>query len=122
MGEVCKLPVSHGYCRAYNPSYFFNTATMKYEEFIYGGCGGNQNRFPSWIACNSACESHVSGKRESSNDVCNFPPVTGRCRAYMPSFYYNYNTGMCESFIYGGCGGNANRFRSLRKCQRKCLR
>ncbi|KAL8588779.1 hypothetical protein ACOMHN_035275 [Nucella lapillus] len=126
MGQMCHLPRSTGPCKAYFPSYFFNTATRKCERFVYGGCQGNDNRFSSLGACTAACESHVSGKRESrllsSNSDCNLPPVTGRCRASIPSFYYNYNTGKCDSFTFGGCGGNANRFRRLRQCQRKCQR
>ncbi|KAJ6656055.1 hypothetical protein lerEdw1_004461 [Lerista edwardsae] len=31
------------------------------------------------------------------------------CMAYMPSWYYDVETGQCELFIYGGCGGTANR-------------
>ena len=33
------------------------------------------------------------------------------CYAMIPSWYYNSKTGSCEKFFYGGCNGNANRFR-----------
>jgi len=34
--------------------------------------------------------------------------------AYIPS-----NKG-CDSFVYGGCGGNANRFNSKQACESAC--
>ena len=51
---------------------------------------------------------------------CKFPPVSGMCLAYMPSFFYNATSGMCESFVYGGCGGNDNRFTSVDECMKTC--
>ncbi|XP_067006741.2 PI-actitoxin-Aeq3b [Anabrus simplex] len=55
-------------------------------------------------------------------NVCNLPPVTGNCMGYFPSFYFARNIGECQRFIYGGCGGNANRFLSRRECEERCLR
>ena len=46
---------------------------------------------------------------------------TGMCRAYFPRYFYNAATNRCESFIYGGCGGNANNFASKAQCESKCL-
>jgi hypothetical protein len=38
----------------------------------------------------------------------------------MPSWFHNAVTKRCEEFIYGGCGGNANRFESRAACERAC--
>uniref|UniRef100_G3MS35 BPTI/Kunitz inhibitor domain-containing protein n=1 Tax=Amblyomma maculatum TaxID=34609 RepID=G3MS35_AMBMU len=51
---------------------------------------------------------------------CFLPPVQGTCRGYFPSFYFDSRSGSCRQFIYGGCGGNANRFSSVRECRRVC--
>ena len=53
-------------------------------------------------------------------NICKLPKVTGPCRARIPRWYFNYKTKRCERFIYGGCRGNKNNFRSLSSCQKKC--
>ncbi|CAF1181055.1 unnamed protein product [Rotaria sp. Silwood1] len=51
---------------------------------------------------------------------CELAPETGPCRGMFPSFYYNPSTKQCESFIYGGCQGNANRFETKKDCHAQC--
>merc|ERR1712098_300604 len=46
-------------------------------------------------------------------------PVTFPLRvepAFFPSWGFNSMTGACESFIFGGCGGNANIFETEEEC------
>ena len=38
----------------------------------------------------------------------------------MPSWFYNGQAGKCETFIYGGCGGNSNRFQTELACRQNC--
>ena len=45
VNPVCKLPMEAGPCYALKPRYFFNFDTRRCEEFIYGGCRGNENNF-----------------------------------------------------------------------------
>uniref|UniRef100_A0A182C5R7 Kunitz-type inhibitors n=1 Tax=Phalotris mertensi TaxID=1260334 RepID=A0A182C5R7_9SAUR len=61
----------------------------------------------------------VSGKDQP--EFCNLPPDTGTCRKALLRFYYNPASNKCEKFIYGGCEGNANRFKIERKCKRICV-
>jgi hypothetical protein len=61
------------------------------------------------------------GSYPSSNGNCNLPKATGQCLAYIASYFYNTQSGQCESFIYGGCQGNANRFSSRFECEQRCL-
>ena len=55
-------------------------------------------------------------------DFCLLPSVTGPCRASMPRYFYNKRTGKCEKFIFGGCRGNKNNFRTLKECENQCRR
>lgn len=54
------------------------------------------------------------------SDVCLQMKQTGPCEAYAPSFFFNSSSGMCERFIYGGCGGNGNRFPTGPECLNSC--
>lgn len=45
---------------------------------------------------------------------------SGPCRASKEYFYYNATTKQCESFIYGGCDGTANRFVTVEHCTEYC--
>ena len=49
------------------------------------------------------------------------PYKTGPCRALLGRFYYNTRLGRCTSFIYGGCRGNENNFRSAQHCEETCM-
>ena len=42
-------------------------------------------------------------------NVCELPIVTGPCDADFPS--WGSKDGRCIKFSYGGCEGNANRFK-----------
>lgn len=52
--------------------------------------------------------------------VCELPIEPGDCRAAIPRFGFDADTGRCESFVYGGCGGNANNFETREACQQRC--
>ncbi|XP_046375933.1 BPTI/Kunitz domain-containing protein-like [Haliotis rufescens] len=53
-------------------------------------------------------------------NVCHLPKVVGPCYAAMPRYYFDYKTGACKKFIYGGCHGNANNFYTLHECRAAC--
>jgi len=54
------------------------------------------------------------------DNFCELGPETGLCEAYIPSYFYNMTSKKCEKFIYGGCGGNSNKFSTLAECQATC--
>jgi len=58
--DVCKLPPSPGPCRAAIPRYFHNSTSGQCEQFIYGGCRGNDNNFETEESCNAQCISELS--------------------------------------------------------------
>ncbi len=56
----------------------------------------------------------------TTNSICTLPKQTGVCRAYVTRYYYDTETRTCTTFIYGGCRGNFNRFKTLKQCQSRC--
>lgn len=54
-GEACELPFEAGDCDAAIPVYAHDPQTGRCEPEIYGGCGGNANRFASYIECVQSC-------------------------------------------------------------------
>jgi len=75
---ACDLPPEKGLCRAYKPRYFFNVTSKQCEEFIYGGCKGNENRFATVKECEKKCKAEIP----SSDDPCLLLkcPFHGVCR------------------------------------------
>lgn len=53
--------------------------------------------------------------------ACELPSDSGPCDAAISMFTYNAASATCEPFIYGGCGGNGNRFETLQQCMLACM-
>ncbi|XP_045580363.1 kunitz-type protease inhibitor 2 isoform X2 [Salmo salar] len=53
-------------------------------------------------------------------DACMVPSDSGPCRAAFNMFYFDHSTSSCQSFIYGGCQGNSNRYVTLDECMARC--
>ena len=56
----------------------------------------------------------------SAAPICSLKPESGPCEAAIRKFFYNSTTDRCELFIYGGCGGNDNRFDTRSECISAC--
>lgn len=55
VAQICSLPVETGRCRASMRRFFFNSTSRQCEEFRFGGCEGNANRFDTEKDCNDFC-------------------------------------------------------------------
>ncbi|XP_054162133.1 boophilin-H2-like [Oppia nitens] len=55
-----------------------------------------------------------------ANGDCSSPFKTGQCKASKVRYYCNASTGRCETFIYGGCGGNDNNYKTEDDCYTNC--
>ncbi len=67
----------------------------------------------------SVCDGEASICLAGGN-ICELPLETGPCRALFMAFGFNTDSGECEQFVYGGCGGNANRFETKAACEQAC--
>lgn len=127
--SICSLPKVTGLCKAAFPRFYYNTSSKSCEEFVYGGCQGNENNFATHDECTRACGTDVqantlprSTRAAVTEEDCRLPPDSGLCYGYFPSFYYNSAKGTCGQFVYGGCQGNKNRFSSEEDCLNACKR
>ncbi|KAL3196089.1 hypothetical protein MRX96_015633 [Rhipicephalus microplus] len=59
-------------------------------------------------------------KAQRRQSFCTLLPSSGNCYSHYVLYFYDTMFRRCRRFVYGGCGGNANRFRTLRICRRIC--
>jgi hypothetical protein len=52
--------------------------------------------------------------------TCGLPLVSGPCNAFFHAYGFDPMRGHCVRFVYGGCGGNENRFDTLAECEQTC--
>uniref|UniRef100_A0A8C9SD76 BPTI/Kunitz inhibitor domain-containing protein n=1 Tax=Scleropages formosus TaxID=113540 RepID=A0A8C9SD76_SCLFO len=55
-----------------------------------------------------------------TSDPCRAPMSEGSCTEYALLWYHHAESGQCRPFVYGGCGGNRNRFVTKLDCERCC--
>ncbi|XP_076155250.1 carboxypeptidase inhibitor SmCI-like [Alosa pseudoharengus] len=110
--DQCLALMDRGPCRALIPRWYHNAVTNKCEQFMYGGCHGNRNNYRSKKECTDTCK--------CASDQCLALMDRGPCRALIPRWYHNAVTNKCEQFMYGGCHGNRNNYRSKKECTDTC--
>ncbi|KAJ8036116.1 WAP, Kazal, immunoglobulin, Kunitz and NTR domain-containing protein 2 [Holothuria leucospilota] len=107
----CNQNIDQGFCNANISRWGFNDFTGRCQEFTFGGCGGNTNSFTSERDCVETC-----------GDVCLLPILRGPCDAQLPRWGYNFLTGQCQQFFFGGCHGNRNNYLTQEVCELACVR
>ncbi|CAJ0608137.1 unnamed protein product, partial [Cylicocyclus nassatus] len=125
----CLEPIEPGPCKGFEIRYGYDKAAEKCTRFAYGGCGGNSNNFDSRERCEKMCvESKNILQNPSvaydplvSNARCLLPIRSGSCTRYQGRYGFDVRKEECTFFMYGGCGGNANRFLSREECEQACL-
>lgn len=94
---------------------------------VASACGGNANEVVGGTAgatsaagSSSLAGASTAGAPGAAGEACTAVRDSGSCEAYIPSFWHDPSTGLCEPFVYGGCGGNANRYPSREACLQAC--
>ncbi|XP_069504570.1 tissue factor pathway inhibitor 2 [Ambystoma mexicanum] len=113
--KICRMEADEGPCRGYFKRYFYNLHSLKCEEFVYGGCYGNDNKFDDEASCMQYC-----APKRNAPSFCYSPKDEGSCSASVTRYYYSPENKACEEFAYTGCGGNSNNFASLKDCNSVC--
>ena len=124
--KVCLLAPVEGPCRHYSTRFFYDPEEGKCLTFTYGGCFGNKNNFHSSRACDRSChgaenKTQLSLSERNTTAVCYLSDVSGPCRGSIRRFHYDPDAKTCLPFLYGGCGGNENRFVREEDCVKRCM-
>lgn len=67
-----------------------------------------------------AATNEISLKRRGNFPECSLPPDAGDCTGEFIRIFFDDRKMSCEVFYYSGCGGNANRFTSIKACYDIC--
>uniref|UniRef100_A0A131YN68 Pancreatic trypsin inhibitor n=1 Tax=Rhipicephalus appendiculatus TaxID=34631 RepID=A0A131YN68_RHIAP len=111
----CEKRPDPGLCRAYQPTWYHDRKHKACKMFIYGGCGGNANQFPSEHKCQQACL-----PKERQQPICSPKPTQGRCNISQHSWYFESSMATCTRYSSGLCPSGANKFQSCQKCLKTC--
>ncbi|GBP58336.1 Papilin [Eumeta japonica] len=125
--DVCRYDLDAGPCTQQVPKFYWDAALRSCAPFTYGGCHGGPNRFSSLLECREVCEPPDSFGLYA-NGLCPCPPKDpcalstdpGSCSGYFIKWYFDATRQSCNRFVYGGCGGNDNRFDTLEECEGRC--
>merc|ERR1712001_19518 len=71
-------------------------------------------------------EEEQSGRSITTKDPagCLKPLTRSRCRGSLTQWFYDNNTGLCQTFAFGGCDSDShsNRFATEEECRQLCSR
>jgi len=116
--DICKLPVSQGPCGTVRHiRWYYNKEAKDCMKFRYGGCFGNSNNFKSREDCRRRCKKEDFDEKK---EACSMVPHHGPCNDGLKRWFFNPKLGKCQTFMYGGCGANANNFLTRKQCNHFC--
>ncbi|XP_061666584.1 WAP, Kazal, immunoglobulin, Kunitz and NTR domain-containing protein 2 [Syngnathoides biaculeatus] len=115
--ECAKPPDNPKVCRSdlEKVSWFYESQSNNCISFTHCYSIGQQatKLFATYDKCMQCCGPELSAP-------CDLPSLQGPCKAYEPRWAYSSSLRQCQSFIYGGCGGNDNNFESKEACEEMC--
>ncbi|KAL0841125.1 hypothetical protein ABMA28_014882 [Loxostege sticticalis] len=120
----CQLQPQMGNCSESITRYYYDAQIDQCMTFTFTGCNENKNNFNSLVICERFCKgvAYTNIKKIGTGypPFCYMQPNSGLCLAMFHMYYYNLNEGTCKPFVYGGCGGNMNRFKTMQECMTEC--
>lgn len=84
----CSQPLAKGMCRASFKRFFYNASADQCQEFIFGGCLGNDNNFVSMEECRSECQNTGKSSLLCSSFCCAFNLFFVICDIYIYTYVY----------------------------------
>ncbi|KAG9263263.1 protein AMBP [Astyanax mexicanus] len=109
--ESCTAEPDSGPCFGMIQRYYYNSSLMACQQFVFGGCMGNQNNFVTEKECLQTCRTEAA---------CRLPMDAGPCNTPQELWAFDSSIGKCVSFKYGGCKGNGNKFYTQKECEEYC--
>lgn len=121
--DPCSQPLVAGPCKSLIPAFYFKSETQKCEQFNYGGCGGNDNRFSTREECQQKCETGTlggsSGRRLSNRCNLSRPQASDAIRQVGPQIRWLFEGGQCLKItIYSFAPDDY--FQSQLECESTC--
>ena len=77
-----------GECYGSQQRWAFDAETKSCRQFIYGGCGGNRNRFESEEECKKSCSVMLMAEKNPGRKMWLLPVVTYRTCCYLSYLSY----------------------------------
>lgn len=111
--EECLKSPDTDDCGEESMSWYYESKRNNCFTFTYSQCNKNRNHFDTYEACMLSCGGELAAP-------CSLPSLQGPCKAYEPRWAYSSSLKKCQSFVYGGCGGNENNFESREACEEMC--
>ncbi|GIX76837.1 papilin, partial [Caerostris extrusa] len=122
--DPCSQQKDAGPCLGYFLMWYRDPEENTCKTFVYGGCLGNDNRFGSLQECEAKSKpvqpSTAPATFITNEEICRQSADEGHCSYSQSRFYYDPFKSMCLPFVYKGCGGNKNRFKTADLCMRFC--
>ena len=94
-----------------------STCTLSNGEIVESGWSGYDTGLNYCNTC--SCSDGALLCTYMLCDPCGAEPDAGECDAAFLRYYFNQQTGTCEEFMWGGCGGTVP-FDTLEECENSC--
>ncbi|KAA0706008.1 Kunitz and NTR domain-containing protein 2 [Triplophysa tibetana] len=111
--EECLKEPDMDICGEEGVRWYYESKSNNCFTFTFRQCDTNKNHFDTYDSCMSSCGMVLAAP-------CSLPSVQGPCKSYTPRWAYSPAVKECQPFVYGGCGGNKNNFKSQEACEEMC--